>query len=224
MFFIENDYINNKLNNSNFEFIPYKHIIVDNIFTNDFYQKLLENKIPTECLTALVESGSVGKYYSDKRFILKLSSKLTILSKKHRLFWEEIYQWFNTDFKYLIQKKFDFEKEIDLRLLYSRDFQGYELGPHTDNPSKLFTLLIYLTETNDNYEYGTSIFTPKSDYIKNCEGLKHHNFDNFNIFRNIEYKYNRLFGFLKSDNSFHGVLPIKKDFERDILIFDFHEK
>ena len=53
-----------------------------------------------------------------------------------------------------------------------------------------------------------------------CEGGPHHKFHQFKLLKTAPYKPNTLFGFFKTNNSFHGVEPIKENIRRDLLIYD----
>lgn len=220
MFFIATKHSENAIKSTQFSKNPYQHIVVDNLFSDDVYKNILENKIPTDCLSPIVQGNTVGAAYSDKRYILPLDRKLTILSKSQRVFWESMYNWLDTEFKNIILDKFKVNVQTKLRVLYTRDFCGYKIGPHTDNPLKIITLLIYIPSNNDNSELGTSLYTPKENYVQSCEGMKHHKFENFNLVKTIEYIPNRMFGFMKTNKSFHGVSSVNKNIERNILIYD----
>jgi hypothetical protein len=116
---------------------PYSHIQCDNVFSNSVYEKILENRIETDCLQTLNELGRVGNGYSNKRKVLGLGKKLTILPENQRLFWEPFSEWLLTDFKKTIIEKFNITDNCHVDILYSRDFKGYQLGPHTDSTKKL---------------------------------------------------------------------------------------
>jgi hypothetical protein len=86
--------------------------------------------------------------------------------------------------------------------------QGYSLGPHSDSPHKLITILFYLPKDNKNTELGTSIYTPR-DIQFECTGGPHYRFSDFELLKTAPFIPNSLFGFVKTDNSFHGVKKIE---------------
>lgn len=219
MFSLETEYSSEKIKNSIVENIPYPHFIVDNIFSDGLYKKIIENRIPTDCLQTLKELNRVGSGYSDSRKVLNLDKKITILSEKQRLFWEPFTEWLMGDFRQIINNKFNISFENHLDILYTRDFKNYSLGPHTDSVKKVATFLFYIPKDNFNSSLGTSLYTPKKHDLT-CEGNKHHKNYDFDIFKTVNYLPNRLFGFIKTDNSFHGVEQIVEDIERDIIIYD----
>ncbi len=99
------------------------------------------------------------------------------------------------------------------------DHKGYELGPHTDHPGKLFTMLIYLSDgpNIDENVVGTSVYTPKDKTFK-CNIGKHYETETFNKVYTAKFKKNNIFAFYRTNNSFHGVEKIKtKNFERKLI-------
>ena len=93
---------------------------------------------------------------------------------------------------------------ISLRIQLCRDFGGYSIGPHTDGRKDTKTVLFYLPKDDSQPHLGTSVYVPK-DKVLTCDGSKHHEFDLFDKLFTAEYKQNTCFGFIRSDNSFHGV-------------------
>ena len=58
-----------------------------------------------------------------------------------------------------------------------------------------------------------------SKAIPNPQG-RHQSFDNFKLVTTMPYKANTMFGFLRTDSSWHGVLPLQeKDLERNSISF-----
>ena len=105
-------------------------------------------------------------------------------------------------------------------MLLVRDHTNYAIGPHTDLPSRLLSLLFYLPRDDSLSHLGTSIYMPK-DPAFTCLGGPHHHPDGFDRVQTMPYKPNSLFAFLKSDKSFHGVELIEdQDVKRDLLLYD----
>ena len=208
--------------NTNLSSHPYSHIQCDNVFSNLVYEKILESRIETDCLQTLNELGRVGNGYSNKRKVLGLGKKLTILPENQRLFWEPFSEWLLTDFKKTIIEKFNITDNCHVDILYSRDFKGYQLGPHTDSTKKILTLLFYIPKNDELKTMGTSMYLPKQQDFK-CLGNKHYDYEHFTLYKTVEYIPNRMFGFIKTDNSFHGVEPIIENIERDIIIYDIQK-
>lgn len=201
---------------------PYPHIIIDEIFPSTFYKLLLQNEIPSSELTNLKTAGRVGKGYSDARSVLNLYESMPDL-KTNRVFWENFAKWLDYYFKDMLLRKFKQPlNNVKGDALYTKDTQSYSLGPHTDKVTKVVTCLIYLPADGSNSECGTSIYTPK-DSTFTCEGGPHYKREDFNLFQTIPYVPNKMFCFLKTNKSFHGVEPITKSIERPLLIFDLQK-
>jgi hypothetical protein len=92
----------------------------------------------------------------------------------------------------------------NIRVQLCRDLPGYKIGPHTDGKREIKTILFYLAEDDTQKHLGTSVYVPKDKDFR-CDGTKHHEFDKFDLLFTAEYKPNTAFGFVRSDNSFHGV-------------------
>ena len=100
-----------------------------------------------------------------------------------------------------------------------RDRASYALGPHTDSPRKLVSMLFYLARDEMHPDLGTSFYAPLDpDFV--CPGGPHHLFDGFRHLGTLPYVPNALAAFPKSDRCFHGVEPVADGFERDLLFFD----
>lgn len=227
MFSNVTNYVKEQLENTDINKKPYPHIIVENVFPQEFYDSLLSNRIDDDCLSTLSELKRVDKWYPQSRKILELSYNLPILSDTIREFWEETYYWFNSFFGKLIIKKFEpyilnrFGKipRLSVEVLYTRDRATYKLGPHTDSTKKVLTLLFYLPKNKSNSKLGTSMYVPL-DKKFTCPGGPRYDFDKFKKIYTAPYIPNTMFGFLKTDNSFHGVESIDVEIERDLLIYD----
>tara|TARA_Y100000310_G_C20375804_1_gene665680 strand:- start:47 stop:739 length:693 start_codon:yes stop_codon:yes gene_type:complete len=91
-------------------------------------------------------------------------------------------------------------------IMVLHDKKDYSLGPHTDIPSKVISLLIYLSSNS----YGTYIYAPKINGFT-CETGRHYKRTDFHDIYKSNFKLNNSFSFLRTDHSFHGVEPLPKD-------------
>lgn len=224
MFLNVHDHIKNKIHKAEIVFNPFKYTVVDDIFPENFYQELIEKRIPEELLFSLKEMNRVGAGYSDSRKILKLKDNMPYMDNNIRGFYENITKYLRYHFSGLILDKFNIPNiNLGIDLLYVKDSKNYRLGPHTDHKRKVLTALFYLPEVNSINKFGTSIYKPKKSNFT-CEGGHHYKSEFFEIVKTIEFKSNRLFCFEKSNNSFHGVEHVDKDIERNLLIFDIQKK
>lgn len=103
-----------------------------------------------------------------------------------------------------------------------RDLTNYALGPHTDAPYKLLSLLFYLPADDTRAHLGTSLYAPLDPAFR-CPGGPHHPFENFRRTATMAYAPNTLFIFFKTDASFHGVEPVRETgVEREIIQHNVH--
>ena len=107
-------------------------------------------------------------------------------------------------------------------VLVVRDHTNYKLGPHTDAPHKLLSLLFYCPDDESQKHLGTSVYLPIDPDFR-CGGGPHYPHDRFRKVVTMEYRPNALFAFFKTDNSFHGVEPIHEAHVlRDLMLYDIH--
>lgn len=169
------------------------------------------------------------------RFGLELNDEgLARLEKKKREHWQGVCEWLLTDkfmldvaalFYTHVKMRFFGKEGIDLKSSASlgRTKTGFILGPHTDLPHRVITLLFYLPETNKFSEAGTSVYKSRDPDFK-CAGGPHHGFENFQKLMTMNYLPNTVFGFFKSDQSFHGVEPWQDpEFRRDTLQYEIFD-
>jgi len=105
---------------------------------------------------------------------------------------------------------------------FVRDMTNYSILPHTDMPTKLVSLLFYLPADDSMRELGTSVFVPKDPTFK-CDGKTRHPFAQFKKVTTAGFAPNSLFGFLKTDQAFHGVEAIEKEaVERNLLLYNVY--
>lgn len=112
-----------------------------------------------------------------------------------------------------VKKGFESVYGPNIRVQMLRDKPNYSIGPHTDGQREISTILFYLTDK----EYpaaGTCAYVPNDPSFR-CDGKKHHEFDGFKKIKQAKYAPNMGFGFIRSDNSFHGVEPC--DIERNLI-------
>lgn len=89
-------------------------------------------------------------------------------------------------------------------------------------PSKLVSLLFYLPRDTTLQHLGTSVYLPLDPAMR-CEGTARHRFDRFRRIATMPFVPNALLGFLKTDQSFHGVEAIEdQEIERNLLLYNIY--
>lgn len=212
---------------------PYPHFYLEQVFPQGFYAELRANWPDSSALVSLPETGRVSKGVYKERFVLPLNEKgINKLSEDRRAFWTEFGGWFLAPpFLGAMVNKFDryvqerlgneaYQYKFEADALVVRDHTHYSIGPHTDAPHRLLSLLFYCPDDESMKQLGTSIYVPLDPDFR-CKGGLHHKHAKFQKVRTLEYKPNSLFAFFKTDNSFHGVEPIgEQNVERDVLLYD----
>jgi hypothetical protein len=217
---------------------PYPHCFVPDVFAPDFYAEMQRNLPDPTDMIPILEARQVKGY--EQRFVLELHKPehLATLPDDKRTFWQGVAKWMvgggsgqlgllgqvmMQKFQPFVQSRFrgnlNGVKFYDEAFLVE-DITDYKLGPHTDSPVKVITLLFYLPKDESQRHLGTSIYIPKDRNFR-CGGGPHYPFEWFERMASMPFQPNSLFTFVKGDNSFHGVEPVRDaDCKRWLLLFD----
>ena len=211
---------------------PYPHMLVHDIFPADFYSDLRRNLPPASAYKSLKAMGRVGSAYPDERVVLPLTPpEVAALDEPYRSFWDQTARWLlGGSFGHILLHKFApllgqrfkdlATMEFDHEALVVQDRTNYRLGPHTDTPSKVLSLLFYLPADDSRPHLGTSMYLP-SDPSFTCDGNNHYGFEGFQRLLTMPYVPNTLFAFMKTPNAFHGVEPVTEpNIERALMLYD----
>ena len=212
---------------------PYAHFYVENVFPDDFYAQLRANWPDQSALISLADTGRVPKGAYLERFVMPFTpAEIDKLAEERRPFWTEFASWLITQ-RFLTAMIDKFEPYVKARFgdeiyrcgfeadaLIVRDLTNFSIGPHTDAPHRLLSMLFYCPDDDALKHLGTSIYVPRDPEFR-CKGGPHYPHHLFHKVRTMEYRPNSLFAFIKNDRSFHGVEPIgDHDVLRDILLYD----
>ena len=228
------DHVIYQIANAPLRMYPFPHVYVESVFPADFYSELRRNWPSAAQLVSLESTGRVPQGAYPERFIMPLHTKqIAALPPEKRAFWTDLSGWMlgAERFLYAVMDKFETQlrsrfdtafERTDFRheVLVVRDHSNYSLGPHTDARHKAVSVLFYCPDDETYAHLGTSIYTPIDPAFR-CEGGPHYPFEWFRKIRTMAYKPNSLFAFVKADNSFHGVDPIRDaDVLRDLILYD----
>jgi hypothetical protein len=222
-----------KFANAPINYFPFPHLFIQDIFPQDYYDRL-QAAIPDPSIMIPIEEARPVKGYKE-RFVLEISSPKyqDMLPPDKRDFWKELAGWLCSGrfaglalhkFQPLIQQRFQNgpAPEFYNEAMLVEDITKYSLGPHTDAPRKVITMLFYLPRDLSQSHLGTSIYLPKDQSFR-CPGGPHHKFDGFTRLHTMPFTPNSLFVFVKTDNSFHGVEPVSDpDTRRWLLLYDIY--
>lgn len=202
--------------NAQLNLYPYPHFYVRNVFPADFYADLVR-RVHAETDYHEEPGRYHGRQFGNEALVTQIDGLQGLMTKA---FAKAVMSRFSKQLEAQHQRK-DFAAYYDLRFI--RDGKGYFIGPHTDAPWKLVSLLFYLPLYCMYEQYGTSIYLP-NDPTATCAGGPHYEFEGFTRAYTAPYLPNTLLGFLKTDKAFHGVPVIDKDFQRDVLLYNLYDK
>lgn len=212
-----------QIRNAPLNLYPFPHFYVRDVFPLDFYVSLLKSieKQEYKPLAGGFKSRTacddpnplLGDGFSNGYFAAQMLSKFP--------------KQCNERFPYKASASFQQEWR------FIRDTEGYKIGPHTDAPYKVLSLLFYMSleyvgAEEGQYllgpedDVGTSIYVP-DDHKKTCPGGPHHPFDGFSEVFRAPFVPNSCLGFWKQDNSWHGVEKIVENIQRDVLLFNIYD-
>jgi hypothetical protein len=182
-----------RLANAPLQLYPFPHFFARDVFPADYYAQIQRHLPPASALKSLEEArGAQG--YPD-RFVMPLGGDLP-------------------------ESLSDAQLEITDELLLVRDRSRYSLGPHTDKPAKVISVLFYLPADERLARHGTSIYLPKEEGFT-ADGGAHLPFEGFERLATMPFVPNSVFAFAKTSASFHGVEPIAEEgVERNLLLYD----
>jgi hypothetical protein len=118
-------------------------------------------------------------------------------------------------------------KPLRVTFKFSRLTSREWIPPHTDNPCKLFSFVLYFAESDwrESYGGGTEIYESKIAALKNNWRNLEIPFEFMRRPRTFAFLPNRLVFLMKSSNSWHGVSPLAcpEKGSRKSLLVTFHD-
>ncbi len=213
---------------------PFPHFYLRDVFPASFYKTIQENLPAISELSPIEEKRPVKGY--KERFVFCFDDEsLSSLTPEKSIFWKEFRDTYlrgafgnllMNKFGSLISARFEGKTNVEFyhELLLVHDVKNYSLGPHTDSPRKVITVLFYLPGDNDHESLGTSIYLPR-DASFQCQGGPHYKHGEFIKMKTMTYSPNSAFCFFKTNNSFHGVEKLNEEkYGRWLLLYDIYVK
>ena len=228
-----------KIGNASINNFPFPHIFVKDVFPNDFYSRIQENLPNNNSMTSLPDlyPEQPGFKNYKERFVIdfKKIESINKIEKNKQDFWNAIGEFFmKGEFANFLKSKFQNYLDMRFKLISDLSFQSecllindkknYSLGPHTDSPKKVISLLIYLPKDFTQKETGTTIYMPKDPNLLNKE-LPHIHYphEQFHKVITMPFVPNSAFCFIKTNNSYHGVEKLdKEETDRWSLQYNMH--
>lgn len=197
-----------KIQTTPLEKFPFPHLYIEDVFDKGYYEDLLAT-LPTDYQEIEKTRGTRGY---PKRFTAEMKGAL----------WGELKEeLLGGELKRALCKKFGVTREGTVEdTLLIRDYEGYQISPHTDSLHKIITALFYLPE-KEIEGAGTNLYIPKDSGFT-CQTGKHYPFENFTKAKEGKFKPNSVLIFARTNNSFHGVEP--NNVVRDVLLYNINKK
>lgn len=225
----------NRVSQQEVETDPFPCMFINDVFPSDYYQQMLRhfpgnNQVyPLSQLPNRVSKNA----YQERHATLLNCESLAGLNAVDSAFWSAFTEaLFSKPFVDAFLRKFapyctnrfaQVESKVgSVRIksdaLLVLDKTNYAIGPHTDLPQRLLSMLFYLPHDKSLIRYGTSFYKPK-DRSFSCKTGIHHKFEPFDRIGSAPFIPNSVLIFARTNQSFHGVEPIKEEgVERRLLI------
>ena len=200
-------YLETKIEGSVVTTEPFPFLYIQDFFPEDFYQKL--NSIyPSESLFTSLND----KLIKPLSIEIQGRSSVAIFSRETQYTELQNYKFrshaiefrkFCCDFLIpLLANKLNVSlpERYDDDTRFVLDREGYIKRPHTDHPSKVFSILVYMSHS----KCGTTILKPNQEGFRDDYGYDH-NFGDFQEVFDPPFQPNCLLAFERTDTSFHCV-------------------
>jgi hypothetical protein len=214
---------------------PFPHFLLHDAFHTELYRALLA-QWPED--GAFVSSRRYNNLEPLRHFVRLTAEGLDRLPGPQAAFSRDIVRWFERS--ELLDLVFGKHKSLqrlrgrldrtegrplaelvrhNVSLAY--DHTGYQLQPHADDPRVVFNMLFYITEDATHPGAGTTLYVLK-DRSFVSRGEPRHPRADFESVVTLPYLPNTMFGFIRSERSFHGVEPVTEvALKRRLLVYSF---
>jgi hypothetical protein len=202
---------------------PFPHLVSDGVFAAAFFQALVA-ELPDDTRYERPEAPSATGVPGAERMILSLSGSTAragsaVHATNAALTTPSVCQaWLDR----LAAGSAGAHAASGLRsqAFLSRDYPPYAIGPHTDVPRRVLSMILYLSPRDAPDDWGTTLFRPLDPRFE-CTHGRHYPFDAFVPARRVPFRPNRAIVFLRSHRSFHGLMPIEPaSGPRDTLLYE----
>jgi hypothetical protein len=156
--------------------------------------------------------GRLVRFFRSDEFLEDLRRTLAEPLRRARPGWPGRRPWYNANrsvpnngLRYLVQEP------VTTTFEFSQLSRDAVVAPHSDAPRKLVTLLLYFRdpEWRDDWGGGTEYYAPLDPVRARSWGATERiPFEEFKSIGSTGYVANRLAGFVRAPNSYHGVLPV----------------
>lgn len=170
------NYLKEKILNAKFEYLPFKHIVIDNFFTPEHFSQIISNDqihfdphtTTEDVINTLIKKGygiqqfpGCSKNPAEYLHSLKTNNWPTErngtpiesfgitfrLNKFKSDFLKSVVEYLNgDDFHSILKSKFELNNPTNIITAYQKNLSKYEISPHPDTRRKALTYLININK------------------------------------------------------------------------------
>lgn len=217
-----NKYVKEKIEGSVLVTDPFPFVYIENIFPEDFYNKV-DAIFPSIEQTTHINDKSYQtlNHHVVGRHTLSIYSRMNQYQDIENYPYKDecinLRRWLFGYLTPLLAKKLRVDLlpgKCDDDTRFVIDQEGYFKHPHTDISQKLMSILIYMSHSRQ----GTTILRPKQEGFRDDFGYDH-SYEKFEEAFNPPFVPNALIAFPRTDTSFHCVKKLGPDeYRRSIHI------
>lgn len=207
-------YSTQKLANAERHEEPFPYLLLDKMLPSRLIEAINQNYPSAETMAAMPQERTGNPYAHRYRRLFPLNAEtMQSMPKPERRFWKIFSEYCAKLTPSLLgalpappagqQFRTADPGELKTRIDLWSDRGGYQITPHTDAPHKLATFLLYCSPSPELSDEGTSIYRPL-DPERTCWSGRQWPAEEFEEVFRSPYGANHLFGFRKTDRSFHG--------------------
>ena len=191
---------------------PFPHFFVENVFPDEYYQKILEHWPGADRFQSIAETGRTSGGAYKERHVVALQKLDKEADWQGKAFWEEFSEWFLgprflqfmvLNYRNWIMKGRSLPDPLQVSSdgLLVQDHTNYAIGPHTDAPHRLVSTLFYCPPDDSQAHLGTSVYVPNDKAIPIQISPAHYEHKFFTRINTMPFIPNSMFGFVVSPNS-----------------------
>lgn len=194
--------------------LPFPHFYGSPVFPSAMYERLLAMLPSREEMPA--DKRATNPYGTHRLSLSVNPENVRAMAPERQRFWAALHALLCgpafieaaiDKYRPFVLDRYGDVPKLRARLQIFCDRENYQIRPHTDAPHKAFTLLFYLPRDGSEAHLGTSIYAPKDPSLRSEEATQFPRED-FDIHRTFDFAPNSVFGFMKTDRSFHGREPV----------------
>lgn len=157
--------------------------------------------------------GRLFEFFRSDAFLEDLRTTLAEPLRRARRGWPGRRPWYNGNTRPIPNNwlRYQVQEPVTTTFEFSQLARDAVVAPHSDAPRKLVTLLLYFrdSEWQDAWGGGTEYYAPLDpERARSWAATDRIPFEEFKSIGSTGYAANRLAGFVRSANSYHGVPPV----------------